>query len=186
MKRLTWIGAVVAVVLAMPLVWGDDDEGHEHHDRLGGWLRDAAPDIKPVRNELYKQECASCHMAYQPGLLPSASWRKLMSGLDNHFGENAELSTEDGQAILAYLAANAADTVSQGRSPAFARTSPAGSIRITESRYFLRKHREVPKRLLAHEQIGSFSNCVACHRSADKGVYNEHDVNIPGVGRWDD
>jgi hypothetical protein len=132
MKRLTWIGAVVAVVLAMPLVWGDDDEGHEHHDRLGGWLRDAAPDIKPVRNELYKQECASCHMAYQPGLLPSASWRKLMSGLDNHFGENAELSTEDGQAILAYLAANAADTVSQGRSPAFARTSPAGSIRITE------------------------------------------------------
>jgi mono/diheme cytochrome c family protein len=183
MKRLMILGLVIAVVVAVPMVKGDDDEGHKRH---GSWWRDAAADIKPVRNELYRQECASCHMAYQPGLLPTASWRKLMAGLDNHFGENAELLAEDRQAILAYLEANAADTATLGRSAAFARTSPAGSIRITESRYFLRKHREVPKRFLAHQQIGSFSNCIACHRSADQGVYNEHDVNIPGVGRWDD
>ena len=183
MKRIVIISVLVAAVAAVPLVWGDDDEGGEHE---GGWLQGATSDIKPVRNELYQQECASCHMTYQPGLLPAASWRKIMAGLDAHFGENAELAAEDMQAILAYLEANAADTVSLGRSASFARQAPEGSIRITENPYFLRKHREIPKRVLAHEKIGSFSNCVACHRSADKGVYNEHDVNIPGVGRWDD
>jgi hypothetical protein len=177
------LGLVVAMITSVPLVKGDDDEGEERH---GGWFRKMVSDIKPVRNPLYKQECASCHMAYQPGLLPADSWRKLMGGLDNHFGENAELLAEDRQAILDYLEANAADASGLGRSAAFARSAPEGSIRITESRYFLRKHREIPRRFLAHEQIGSFSNCVACHRSADQGVYNEHDVNIPGVGRWDD
>jgi len=183
MKAMIWIAAAISVVLAMPLVWGDDDEGHEHK---GGWFKGVSSDVKPVRNELYKQECASCHMAYQPGLLPADSWRKLISSLDNHFGENAELGVDEMHAILAYLEANAGEADGLGRSAAFARTSPKGSIRITESRYFLRKHREVPKRFLANQQIGSFSNCVACHRSADKGIYNEHDVNIPGVGRWDD
>lgn len=32
----------------------------------------------------------------------------------------------------------------------------------------------------------SFSNCNACHQGAEAGVYNEHRVRIPGVGRWDD
>jgi len=181
MKRLMWIGAAMAVVLAMPLVWGDEDEGHGRD----GW-RPLGSDIKPVANELYRQECASCHMAYQPGLMPAASWRKLMTGLEDHFGENAELGKPEMQAILAYLEANAAEVNGMGRSAAFARTAPEGSIRITESRYFLRKHREVPRRVLANAQIGSFSNCIACHRAADQGVYNEHDVNIPGQGRWDD
>jgi len=182
MKGLKWVGAVLIVVLAVPLVWGDDDEGH---GRDAGW-RQLASDIKPVHNGLYRQECASCHMAYQPGLLPAASWRKLMSGLENHFGENAALGESDRQAILAYLEADAAAPSGLGRSAAFARTAPKGSIRITESRYFLRKHHEVPRRVLASAQIGSFSNCVACHRSAEQGIYNEDDVNIPGLGRWDD
>jgi mono/diheme cytochrome c family protein len=33
---------------------------------------------------LYKQECAACHMAYPPGLLPARSWTRIMSGLDKH------------------------------------------------------------------------------------------------------
>jgi len=32
----------------------------------------------------------------------------------------------------------------------------------------------------------SFSNRNACHQGAEAGVYNEHRVRIPGVGRWDD
>lgn len=30
----------------------------------------------------------------------------------------------------------------------------------------------------------SFSNCQASHRSVETGVYNEHQVVVPGVGRW--
>ena len=27
----------------------------------------------------YKNECGACHMAYQPGLLPTASWTRVMA-----------------------------------------------------------------------------------------------------------
>jgi hypothetical protein len=33
---------------------------------------------------IYKQECAACHLAYPPGLLPARSWSRIMSGLDKH------------------------------------------------------------------------------------------------------
>ena len=31
---------------------------------------------------VWKAECGSCHIAYPPALLPAASWRAVMSGLD--------------------------------------------------------------------------------------------------------
>jgi hypothetical protein len=59
--------------------------------------------------------------------------------------------------------------------------------RITQTRYFLRKHDEVPMRLVSgNPEIGSFSNCQACHVGAAKGSFDEDDVRIPGVGRWED
>ena len=39
----------------------------------------------------YAQECAACHMAYPPGLLPAASWHRIMGRLERHFGSEASL-----------------------------------------------------------------------------------------------
>ena len=39
----------------------------------------------------YRQECASCHTAYPPGMLPAASWQRIMTGLDKHYGTDAAL-----------------------------------------------------------------------------------------------
>jgi hypothetical protein len=145
------------------------------------------PDVKPMTNPLYKAECGSCHFAYQAGFLPARSWKKLMGGLADHFGDNAELVEADRLAIENYLVANAADKVNERRSRKFMRsignTTP---LRITEVRYFRNEHDEVPQRVIKHEQIGSLSNCMACHTRADTGSYAERDIRIPGVGRWED
>src|SRR5690606_15412168 len=74
------------------------------------------PDVAPVTNPLYQQECVSCHMPYQPGLLPARSWEKLMANLADHFGDNAELAPEDQKAITAFLTAHAADQSGAKRS----------------------------------------------------------------------
>jgi hypothetical protein len=59
--------------------------------------------------------------------------------------------------------------------------------RITETSCFWHEHYEIPARFVqGNKDVGSFSNCQACHRSAETGVYNEHQVAIPGFGRWDD
>jgi hypothetical protein len=47
--------------------------------------------VQVPRLPKYQQECASCHVAYPPGLLAAKSWRRIMRGLPNHFGTDASL-----------------------------------------------------------------------------------------------
>ena len=39
----------------------------------------------------YQQECAACHVAYPPGMLPAASWQRVMGNLSHHYGTDASL-----------------------------------------------------------------------------------------------
>ena len=156
---------------------GDDDHGYR---------RDAVHPV--VTNDLYTQECGSCHFAYPPGLLPGASWDKIMSELDQHFGDNAEMQSQTKQTLLAYLKDNSADRANSRLSKKFMR-SMRGQIpvRITQVPYFKHEHDEVPERLVkGNPEVKSLSHCDKCHQNASQGSFNEHDVKIPGHGRWDD
>ena len=141
--------------------------------------------VAPVNNQLYKDECAACHFAYQPGLLPERSWRKMMDNLADHFGENAELDDADRQALTEYLATNAADHSNYRRLVKFMRSIRRSETpeRIIDVSYFKSKHREVPRRVLKKV---SLSNCQQCHTKADTGSYSEREIDIPGYGRWED
>ena len=68
-------------------------------------------EVKPVDNKTYKDECGSCHFAYQPGLLPGKSWAKLLDekALADHFGEDASLDKDTLKTIRDYAMANAAE-----------------------------------------------------------------------------
>ncbi|MFQ5469508.1 MAG: diheme cytochrome c [Gammaproteobacteria bacterium] len=162
------------------LVLGDNDE------REGRW---GQRDVATVENTQYRDECGSCHMAYQPGLLPERSWKKMMSQLDDHFGENAELDDVDRLSLERYLVENAADRSNFRRSNSIVKSikKKHTPLRISETRYFVRKHDEVPVRAVGKKaKVKSFSQCQLCHQRADQGFYNEDEVRIPGYGRWDD
>jgi len=168
----------------------DDDDDHHENRGHGGWIK-PREDVAPVANATYAEECGACHMAYQPGLLPAAAWQHIMTpaGLSDHYGDDASLSDGLRTEIAAYLDANAADGASRSRSRAFAvgDTEPGALPRITKTRYFRNEHHEIPTRLVTgNPDVGSFSNCNACHQTAEKGVFNEDKVRIPGVGRWED
>src|SRR5450830_1336149 len=90
------------------------------------------PTLPSQVNAKWQAECASCHMAFPPGLLPAASWKKLMGGLDQHFGTDASLSPEDASEIGNFLNQNASNRWR-------AITAP---LRITDSFWFKSKHRE--------------------------------------------
>ncbi|MDF1589815.1 MAG: diheme cytochrome c [Gammaproteobacteria bacterium] len=184
MKKSIVIGSVIISSAVASLAYcsgGGEYEGSK-------WFK-PRPDVAPVTNQLYKNECASCHMGYQPGLLPERSWQKLMTGLDDHFSDNAELTAESYTAILNYLTDNAADKSDYKRSRRIANSLAADDtpLRITDTDYFKRKHRELSLTTITHNaEIGSISNCIACHSQADKGSFNENEIRIPGaLGRWD-
>jgi mono/diheme cytochrome c family protein len=148
----------------------------------------AQPRSDTPQASLYKSECGSCHMAYQPGLLPKRSWEKVMGTLESHFGSDATLESEDVKSIGGYLAANAADVRRTQKHMAriAASVSADAPMRISESAYFVREHNEIPARFVEQPEVKSFANCNACHTRAEAGSYRERDIRIPNYGRWDD
>ena len=187
MKSTLAITAIIFTVgfITLPVVWGDDDfrwgkiEDYKH--RLN--------DVRTIKNPVYAEECGSCHMAYPPGLLPTRSWQKIMTELENHFGDNAEIDTETHQLITQFLFTNGAEKSDYRRSVKFNRSININDVpvRITQTPYFKHEHDEIPSRFVtANSKVNSFSQCNACHKKAEQGSFNEHDVYIPGYGQWDD
>ncbi|MCF8482492.1 MAG: diheme cytochrome c [Rhodospirillum sp.] len=126
--------------------------------------------IMPVTDPLTLKECGECHMAFPPSLLSASSWRSVMANLDDHYGDNASLPEKETAAITAYLVANTGRWGSPGVSG-----SSAGQPlpRFTESQRFAHEHRRFTPDRLAREGIKSIVDCVACHRGAEQGYYDD-------------
>jgi nitrate/TMAO reductase-like tetraheme cytochrome c subunit len=128
----------------------------------------------------WANECGSCHVAYPAKFLPAATWTKIMTGLDKHFGSDASLDPATNKAIAGYLTANAGSG-KHGESPA--------SLRISDTRWFQREHsEEMDPGIFKSPLVKSVANCGACHTAAAKGDYSERSIRIPGQGnrRHDD
>ncbi|MBF0281078.1 MAG: diheme cytochrome c [Zetaproteobacteria bacterium] len=148
--------------------------------------------VEPLKNSTYQQNCAECHFAYQPGLLPARSWAKLMqrSELANHFGENAEVPEADRLTIEAFLTQNGADTTwHYKRSIKINQSIPddVTPMRITQVPYFKKKHGEIPRKMIEENaRVRSLSYCNKCHTEAHEGVFDNGTVDIPNFRNWDD
>ncbi len=119
------------------------------------------------------KECGACHMVYSPQMLPQRSWEAMMSNLDNHFGDNAQLDEPTRADVLGYLLANAADAPGQSRYKWLLRGIKPSvvPVRITEMQWWVRGHGEVNVGNLKATKIKSASNCLGCHGGADKSGY---------------
>ncbi len=180
MNRLKYrflAGVVFILVFAVPGIADDDahDKNHEKHHS-----HEKRQSLS-VNNDTYKQECGTCHFTYQPWLLPSGSWEKILEELPSHFGEDIPLDEETRNIIAQYLTANAADRVSAKRARKIMKSLKGNTpLRVSEIPYILEKHHELDPAVLARPSIGSLGNCTACHTSADQGDYDDDNVAIPG------
>jgi hypothetical protein len=111
-----------------------------------------------------------------------------MQGLEDHFGENAETDKQTVNHISAYLQAQALPIGKRSKWSRMLRNmSDKAPMRITQLPYFVHKHDEIPARMIkGNEKVGSLSQCNACHKDAEKGIFDEHSVNIPNYGHWED
>jgi nitrate/TMAO reductase-like tetraheme cytochrome c subunit len=119
----------------------------------------------------YQQECAACHVAYPPTLMPAASWARIMGNLSKHFGTDASLDEAKGKELSGWLAAHAGTYKRVSEEPP--------QDRITRTAWFVRKHNEVSAAAWKLPAVKSAANCGACHTSADKGDYSERNIRIP-------
>lgn len=134
----------------------------------------------------FQAECASCHLPFPPQLLAADDWRRVMSSLDKHYGDNAGLDEKTRRAIEDFLARNAGSTWKLGAGKAAVGEPP----RLTATAWFQREHREVPRADWTHAKVKTPANCAACHTKAAEGSYREREIVMP-VGRnagrrWED
>jgi len=119
---------------------------------------------------LYKDECGSCHLAFAPSLARTEDWLRITSSLSRHFGSDASVSPQSLAMLETYFKTYGSNREKYKFAP--------GSLRISDSPWFQRKHR---KQRLA-EAIGirtisirAWSDCMQCHAQADKGYFDDDD-----------
>nr|WP_315225096.1 diheme cytochrome c [uncultured Albidiferax sp.] len=148
----------------------------------GAWADSRVPMPTPLPK--FQQECVACHIAYPPGMLPAASWKHLMGSLGQHYGTDASLDEASVREISTWL---------QTHAGTYKRVStPPPQDRITQSDWFIRKHRELDPAIWKQSAVKSAANCMACHTRADTGSFRESEITFPkGLDarfrrNWDD
>jgi len=126
-----------------------------------------------ITDQLTKTECGACHFAYPASMLPGASWRKIMSGLEDHFGEDASLEPEEIHDITEYLVSKAADTKPQFSKYLHGIDAQNPPVRITETEFWIGKHFAISKEYLQSGLAGLKAVCTVCHLRAEDGYYEK-------------
>ena len=130
---------------------------------------------------LWREECGGCHLAFHPNLLPARSWKRMMASQGEHFGTDLALDAPTAAAVLAFLVGNSAEISTTEAAFKINRSIPAGvtPLRITETPYWVEKHREIPKSDWQLPLVNSKSNCAACHLDALAGTFEDAAMRIP-------
>jgi predicted CxxxxCH...CXXCH cytochrome family protein len=162
---------LLALCLALPLTAradrDDDDDDDDRGGKQSSRVSTAAAHTSPQWKS-YATECGSCHLAYPPSMLPARSWKALMAGLNDHFGQNAEVDATVRKQLETFLVQNAGRDV-PGATP----------LRITALPWWRHEHDEIPASTYQRKAITSPANCGACHPGANEGAFGEHAVKVP-------
>ncbi|HEC17507.1 MAG TPA: cytochrome B [Sedimenticola sp.] len=130
---------------------------------------------------LWREECGACHLAFHPSLLPARSWRTMMAGQSSHFGEDLFLERDSADEIERFLLENAAEQALTEAAWKINRSIAATEtpLRITETPYWVDKHKEIPGRVWEDPRVNGKVNCASCHLDADAGTFEDAAMRIP-------
>ncbi len=113
------------------------------------------------------QQCGDCHMVFPSRMLPSRSWAAILSGMDNHFGEDAAIPKNDLDKIRDFLTSHAADSPDATpleRHYLSALVPTSTPLRITATPWWNQMHADFNFEGARHSQVKSAANCLACHK----------------------
>jgi hypothetical protein len=131
-------------------------------------------DVGTNDSPVYEKECGSCHFPYQPGWLPERSWRRLLSSLNSHFGDNAELSPANRDAVTTYLVSRSADKAHNLRSRELMAALPPSEtpISVTKVLYVGGIHGGfLDPNFKGKPQTKTLAQCPLCHQKAARGWF---------------
>ncbi len=106
-----------------------------------------------------------------------------MAEQDKHFGTDLGLDAATTEAVLKFVTDNSADQYLTEAGFKIEPSLPKGAtpLRIIETSYWVRKHREITAVDWAYPLVESKNNCAACHSDADAdaGSFEDGAMQIP-------
>ncbi len=140
------------------------------------FVSDPLPD-----NPVWREVCGECHLAFHPTLLPARAWQKMLDEQETHFDEDLSLDNEVILELRTFLTENASEKGLTEAAHKINMSIPRGNIplRITETQYWKEKHRDIAKAYWELEEVGSPSNCEACHHDANQGWFEDSNMTLP-------
>jgi cytochrome b len=132
-------------------------------------------------NPMWNEECGSCHLAFHPSLLPARSWQKMMAEQEKHFGTDLALDDATIKELLVFATSNSAENTNREAAFKINRSiqPDAAPLRITETRYWTRKHHDINEAEWRSAKVKSKANCAACHLDAEAGTFEDGAMHIP-------
>lgn len=132
-------------------------------------------------NATWNRECGSCHLAFHPTLLPARSWQALLDGQADHFGDDLALDPATVAELREFARKNAAESAQTEAAWKINRSVPiqTSPLRITETRYWERKHRDIAASVWKTPAVRSKANCAACHLDAERGTFEDAAMRLP-------
>lgn len=126
---------------------------------------DFVPQRYQLGQEIYRNTCGTCHIALPPAVLPSETWRQLLSSPEHYGRQLQPLLDPSRQLVWQYL-------------QIYSRPDKAGErlpYRVNRSRFFHALHPQVEL-----PSVISLSSCLTCHPRANQ--YNFRHLSAPWQG----
>jgi len=132
-------------------------------------------------NALWREECGECHFAYHPTLLPLRSWEKIFREQHEHFGDDLDLDDETIHKLSEFHFRYSAESALTEPARKILYYTPQNEtpIRVTETHYWAKKHKDIAEPYWRHKKVRTKGNCSACHLDSDRGTYEDSDMRLP-------
>jgi cytochrome b len=134
-------------------------------------------------HQAYYHDCGDCHKTYPPFILPKKSWKRIMDGLDNHFGEeltDQNVSQAARISIRRFLYDHSAEhstrEVSFKMLQSIGDRNPKSTSKVM---YWRETHADIDPSVYKRKSIKDRSHCWACHKDFEYGNLDDINIKIP-------
>jgi hypothetical protein len=111
--------------------------------------------------------------------LPEETWRELLNGLENHFGQSVVLTGKEAMTIGSFLLVHAAEDWDTDAAHRFRKPTTDPARRITYHPAWRKIHDPIDPVVFDQPPVTSRLNCPVCHHDAVSGRFDKHAIHLP-------
>lgn len=181
MKKHFMIFALICSIFCIQLSASADDHKSRHDKHEKRHSGDSFDKSVPlIKSDTYTEACGKCHFSYPAALLNANSWVAIIDNSEDHFGESLGLDSSESEEIKNYLQNNSAENSKGEIAHDISKNLGSRVVsRIIDVPEIRKEHKDISQDILSRPSIGGLSNCIACHRRAAEGFFDDDNVIIP-------